>query len=69
VIPINERGREVRVRIGFEVQDVQDLDLDTSEALTERPYCLLGMGGFVDGQEDFHCRQYCWLLGFPEGRS
>ena len=42
------------MRIGFEVQDVQDLYLGTSEALTERPHCLLGMQGLVDSQQDFH---------------
>lgn len=54
--------------IGLEVQDMQDLYLVPGKALFDRLYCLFGMLGLVDSQQDFHYSQYFWLLGFPEGR-
>src|SRR5712692_7937975 len=50
VIPINECGRKVRVRIGFDVQDVQDLYLGPGKALLERLCRLFSMQGLVDSQ-------------------
>lgn len=54
MIFLDQRSREMWVRIGFEINDVEYLDFNSGEALAERPCRLFGMEGPVGGQQDLH---------------
>jgi len=54
MIFLDQRSREMRVRIGFEINDVEYLDFNSGEALAERPCSLFGMEGPIGGQQDLH---------------